>query len=60
MVERKTPPRPPREDGKRQTPSNNGNSIDYGEGKRGSFEVSPTRPAPAPRRPDKGQGEDEG
>jgi len=60
MVDRKTTPRPPRDGGNRQTPANNDNSIGYSEGKRGGLDVSPTRPAPAPRRPDRGQGEDEG
>ncbi|SHL49259.1 hypothetical protein SAMN05444414_11627 [Roseovarius marisflavi] len=61
MVDRKTPARPSRDDGKHQTPSNNtrNDSLDYSEGKRGGFDVSPTRPAPACK-PDRGQGEEEG
>lgn len=61
VADRKTPPKSSNDRGERQTSSRRtfNESIDYGEGKRGGFELSPTRPSPA-QKPDRGQGKTKG
>lgn len=61
VADRKTPPKSSNDRGERQTSSRRtfNESIDYGEGKRGGFEMSPTRPSPA-QKLDRGQGKTKG